>query len=126
MPFEERRKYPRIAGSIPCQVSIGSSVLTAQTKNLSCGGILCELPQPIPLMSKLEIVLRLPAAFVPGSSATWVRCVGVVVRQQHQTSLEGWPSYLIAIYFSEIDPDDRRRIAEFILQGMLSYDRRRS
>ncbi|MBI3317568.1 MAG: PilZ domain-containing protein [Candidatus Omnitrophica bacterium] len=126
MPSSERRRYPRICEAISCQISLGPEVLAARTKNLSCGGLLCELPQPIVPMTKLEVLLHIPTAPSPGGRNHWIRCVGVVVRQERQASAGGQPSYLIAIYFSDIQQDDRRRIAEFILQSMLSYDRRRS
>lgn len=123
MPFSERRKYPRISETLPCQIQVGSSALVAQTKNISCGGALCQMNQPLPAMTKLEIVLKLPS--LPGSLPQSIRCVGVVVRQEPPAPGKP-PSYPTAIYFSEIKLEDRRRIAEFVLQSMLSHDRRRS
>jgi len=123
MPYSERRKYPRISETLPCQIQIGPSSLVAQTKNISCGGALCQLNQPLPTMTKLEIVLKLPS--LSGSLPQSIHCVGVVVRQEPPSP--GKPSsYLTAIYFSEIKLEDRRRIAEFVLQSILSHDRRRS
>ena len=126
MPFSERRKYPRIAETVSCQVSVGSERFQTLTKNLSCGGALCSLSEQIPPMTKLDVVLDLPA--IPGTAAPsrqQVRCVGVVVRQD-RLPLEERPSYLTAIYFSELSLEDRRRIGEFVLQSMFSHDRRRS
>ncbi|MBI3615966.1 MAG: PilZ domain-containing protein [Candidatus Omnitrophica bacterium] len=120
----DRRKYPRISESIPCQIAVGSSSFVAETKNLSCGGASCQLPQPLPLMTKLEVILNLPPS--ESSSSRPIRILGVVVRQEPASVSGGSASYLTAIYFSEIQLEDRRRIAEFVLQSMLSHDRRRS
>ncbi len=124
MPFSERRKYPRIPEFLPCQLSLDSIVLVAKTKNLSCGGALCQISESLPLMTKLNVRLELPSS--TGFLAQSIQCVGVVVRREPSPSPEGPPSYLTAIYFSEIKLEDRRRIAEFVLQSMLSHDRRRS
>ncbi len=126
MSFSERRKYPRIAESVSCQVSIGTERFETLTKNLSCGGALCSLSEPVAPMTKLEGVLDLPpshgAVRVPRQS---VCCVGVVIRQD-RLLLEERPSYLTAIYFTDLPTADRRRIGEFVLQSMFSHDRRRS
>lgn len=77
-------------------------------------------------MTRLDIVLELPS--VPGLGALprqSVRCAGVVVRQDRMP-LAAEPSYLTAIYFSELKETDRRRIGEFVLRSMFEHDRRRS
>ena len=124
MPFAECRKYPRIEKPVPCRVSVGPSDFQTQTKNLSCGGALCQLTQPLALMTKLDIAIDLPA-LKPRASRKWIRCRGVVIRQEPSTVVQGSPSYLTAIYFSELRPEDRRSIAEFVLQCMLSHGHRR-
>ena len=125
MPFSERRKYPRIAETVSCQVSVGSEKFQTLTKNLSCGGALCSLSEEIPPITKLDMVLELPAIHGTAAPARQqVHCVGVVIRQD-QLPLEEH-TYLTAIYFSELKPEDRRRIGEFVLQSMFSHDRRRS
>ena len=123
MAFAERRKYPRISKSIPCQIGIKPSVYSCNTKNLSCGGALCQFPKPIPPMTKVDIFLEIP---FEGAHSKLIHCTGVVVRQEAQGAGGRASSYLTAVYFSDIKAEDRRRIAEFILQSMLSYDRRRS
>ena len=126
MPLPERRKYPRVAESVSCQVSVGAERFETLTKNLSCGGALCSLSEPVAPMTKLEVVLDLPpshgAVRVPRQT---VHCVGVVIRQD-KLPLEERPSYLTAIYFTDLTTEDRRRIGEFVLQSMFSNDRRRS
>jgi hypothetical protein len=79
------------------------------------------------MMTKLEVTLQLPGVG-RDSPLQPVRCVGVVVRQEPQPPPHAGEasSFQTAIYFSDIKPEDRRRIAEFVLQSMLSHDRRRS
>ena len=119
MPFAERRKYPRIPETVSWKVTVGSSVYATQTKNLSCGGALCELPQVVPVMTKLEITFNLPA-LSQGVFRRPIHCVGVVVRQESRPSKTGPITYLTAIYFSELKQEDRQEIAAFVLQNMLS------
>jgi c-di-GMP-binding flagellar brake protein YcgR len=126
MNVSDRRKHPRVSENIPCQVSVGAQTLSAETKNISCGGALCVLPQEIPAMTRLDVLLELPS--VPGFGALprqAVRCHGVVVRQDRMP-MEETPTFLTAIYFSDLAETDRRRIGEFVLRIMFEHDRRRS
>lgn len=125
MSSDERRKYPRVFESVPCRVILGPSAFVTETKNLSCGGALCYLNSPLPIMTKLDVALLLPSG-TESSATRSIRCVGVVVRREPPVGSTGSPSYPTAIYFSQLAQDDRRRIAEFVLQSMLSHDRRRS
>ena len=75
----------------------------------------------------MEVSLELPdATHIGGSPRQRVHCTGVVVRQDKLLQAGEPPPYLTAIFFSEIQDEDRRRIGEFILQSMLAHDRRRS
>lgn len=121
----EKRKFPRICEAIPFEIRHGTSSFAATTKNLSCGGALCALKQSIPPMTKLDVDLMLPALSASPFPQR-IHCVGVVVRVDPAADPGGPPTFLTAIYFSEISPEDRRRIAEFVLDRMLSHDRRRS
>lgn len=126
MPFVERRKHPRISESIRCEVCVGSEIFSTETKNLSCGGALCLLSRSVEPMTKLDLVLEMPS--VPGMNALprqWVRCAGVVIRQDRMP-LSQQPSFLTAIYFSDLKEADRRLIGEFVLRSMFEHDRWRS
>jgi c-di-GMP-binding flagellar brake protein YcgR len=114
MGFSEKRKYPRVAESVSCELTVAGDSVVAETTNISCGGALCRLTKPVPAMTQLDIAFKLP-----GSSRI-IRCIGVVVRQE-----QAGAEYQTAIYFSNLKPEDRRLIAEFVLQSMLTHDRRR-
>ncbi len=117
MGFSEKRKYPRVAEAVSCQLTLDGASFVAETGNISCGGALCLLDHPVPLMTQLEVAFHLPGS----SSPRLIRCVGVVVRQQRQAD-----GFATAVYFSNLKQEDRRLIAEFVLQSMLAHDRRRS
>lgn len=126
MAFTERRKYPRVPETVPCHLTVGPSAFMVQTQNLSCGGALCKLNIHLPLMTKLKVALQLPRQTPIGGLSQPIHCEGVVVRQELRREPEGSVSYSTAIYFSQLSIEDRRRIAEFVLQSMLSHGRRRS
>ena len=123
MSFVERRQYPRVRHSVQCQVAVGAEHLQAVTENLSCGGALCNLARAIAPMTRLDVLLDLPPPPGLGWPHQSVRCHGVVVRQDRLPLAEK-PTYLTAIYFSDLAEEDRRRIGEFVLQCMLARDRR--
>ena len=116
MSLEEKRKYSRVRESVSFQVGSWGSAMVSTTQDLSCGGALCLLPREIPAMTRLKVTLELPAK--GSSDASSIRCEGVVIRQEKQGS-----DYRTAIFFSTIDAEDRRRIAEYILQSMFGQDR---
>ncbi len=128
MGFAERRKYPRVSEAVPCQLTVGGYTLVAETRNISCGGALCRLSSVVAPMTQMEISFQLPGT-IPGVSGRMIRCVGVVVRQEKEKVLSAGDAsvrFTTAIYFSELKQEDRRLIAEFVLQSMLSHDRRRT
>ena len=125
MPSPERRKHPRVAESVSCQVGWASRWASTRTINLSCGGVLCALTEPIPVMTKCAIRLEIPGpSSGRGSSPRQIRCVGVVVRQERSKVEQDPAPYRIAIYFSDLKPEDHRHLGEFILRSMLKHDHR--
>lgn len=125
MGFAERRKHPRVPAALAVRMSLGPKTFSARTRNISCGGTLFRVAHRIPLMTRLDITLKL-SDFQSQTPALPIRCQGVVVRRQGFKSGGESSGYLTAIYFSQIKRIDRRRIAEFVLQSMLSHGHRRS
>jgi hypothetical protein len=103
----ERREYPRVRE----RLSFKAGAISAQTDDLSCGGASCLLDRPIPPMTKLSMVIELP-------SSQPVRCTGVVLRQIRKDQPAG---YQTALYFSDLQASDRKRIADFVLQSMFRH-----
>lgn len=96
--------------------------VATRTLNLSCGGALCVLPESLPVLTKLQVSLEVPVSSANGGpSVREIHCEGVVVRRR-PSSLPGQSSlFETAIFFSDLKADDRRCLAEFILQRMLSH-----
>jgi len=45
--FSEKRKYPRVMEAVACQVRVADAPLVTMTRNISCGGALCEMSQAL-------------------------------------------------------------------------------
>ncbi len=108
MTASERRQYPRVREKLECRLSAPAGAFSVRTDDLSCGGASCLMDQMIAPMTKLSVQIDLPAS-------NPVRCTGVVLRQQKTKNSGG---YQTALYFSDLDGSDRKRIAEFVLQSM--------
>ncbi len=118
----EQRRYPRVPEVLPVAVARGSWQFRAKTVNVSCGGVLCVVGRPLPLMTRVALTLELPRRLV--------RCRGAVVRCRPAAAARGQrrsQAYRVAVLFMEMKPEDHRAVAEFVLQSMLGgrRDRRR-
>lgn len=107
----ERRQYPRVREKLECRLSAASGLFSVRTDDLSCGGASCLMDQMIPPMTKLSVLIDLPASHP-------VRCTGVVLRQRKAEVSGG---YQTALYFSDLQGFDRKRIADFVLQSMFRH-----
>ena len=117
----ERRRYPRIDRPLRIRVAGEGEQVATQTVNVSCGGTLCWLEQPLPSMTKVAVSLALPKRLV--------RCIGVVVRCQPVPAVKARDHgrYRAALLFTDLSRDDHRAIAEFVLDSMFTrmHGRRR-
>ena len=90
---EERRRDPRFEKTLSFQIQNGGAGrLAAESINISSRGLYCRAPEPVPVMSKLNISLNLP---FPGGKSELLECEGVVVRAEKDAD----GSSRIAIYF---------------------------
>lgn len=105
---QEHRRYPRIARTLRIRVVRGTEQLATETVNVSCGGALCRLAHPLPLMTKVAVALALPKRLV--------HCTGVVVRCRPAPPRR----YQAALFFTNLARDDHRALAEFILGSMFT------
>ena len=114
IPISERRRYPRVEEYLRIEVAKGHEQIVTKTVNLSCGGTLCWLEHPLPLMTKVVVSLALPTRLV--------HCRGVVVRCESVRAaaerLRG--QYRVALFFTELARRDHRAIAEFVLESMFA------
>lgn len=83
-----------------------------QIEDLSNSGIRFRCPEPIPLMSQVQIALQLPTGAKPRES-TYLSITGVVVRSDPVAGAGSAP-FETAIYFHEISDAVRLQIASFL------------
>ena len=62
MPGAERRKHPRLKLEIDVDVTSGHNFFSTRTRDASAGGLFVETDLPLPIGSKLQLVIRLPGA----------------------------------------------------------------
>lgn len=108
----ERRRYPRVDEHLRIRVAGREEQIATETVNVSCGGTLCWLDRPLPLMTKVAVDLALPKRLI--------HCVGVVVRcQPTQAPWTRKGHYQTALFFTDLKRSDHRAIAEFVLESMM-------
>ena len=102
----EKRKHPRKDASLEYKIEDLEKEFDTQgvTMNLSTHGVLCTVDRPIPEMTELKILLKLPSGYA--------ECQGTVVRVNKCHDARG--KYTIAIYINHIAPGDRAKIADFV------------
>ncbi len=111
----ERRKHPRINDDyISIKLSRGDefSAIT-QSLDVSASGVYCKVPERIPLMTIVQIVLSLPGK-TPTSGSTNMKIDGVVVRE-HPVKKDGKIiQFDVAIFFNMLIPKERRKLEAYI------------
>lgn len=96
----DRRQFPRLDCSLPFAYEISEQKLPdGLTANISLGGLLVNLPQPVEIGTVLELNMRLPG--LQGEQPFKVR--GEVVWISTEGTPEGW-SCQAGLRFFEMSP----------------------
>lgn len=111
---EERRRYPRSRRGFPVIDESGPGVLN-HVDNISANGVLCHTIKPIPLMTRLSMVLELPKP-----RARRVDCEGIVVRCDPHD--QGDDHFKVAILYTKMSRDDYRAVIDFVEQDLADLD----
>jgi uncharacterized protein (TIGR02266 family) len=99
--FKERRAHPRIPISVRVRVQYTGQEFTAQSVNLSAGGVFLDTERRLPVGTRLRLVLTVPIiAKYP------IRAEGEVVW------LGSAGRFGLAIRFVDISDDDRALLGE--------------
>ena len=114
MSTQERRKDPRVAGSLPVSISSAEWQCQTQTQNLSASGVYITLEQFIAPMSKLQLRFELPN----GAKNSAIEATGAVVRIEPAIEAAQRSRYNVAIFFTDISARDRAIIKKFVSQRM--------
>ena len=109
---EERRKHPRsVRGFTP-----SAEGLINRVENISCSGVLCHTKRPVPEMTKMSIVLDLPAPV-----ERQIEAEGIVVRCTAEDSRG--ESFKVAILYTKLNDDDQQAIREYVEHDLLETGR---
>jgi len=109
---DERRKYPRFEHRFPIKVAVDGYDFITVTQNVSCVGVYCHINKYMPPFTKVMVRLILPVMTEKGRKDYEVQCKGVVVRTDDEE--EG--GFNIAVFFNEMNEDQRRKISQYINQ----------
>ncbi len=103
----ERRKHPRSKRGFKQSAAAVSDGLINHVDNISCSGVLCRTHRPVPVMTKMEILLELPK---PESRT--VNAEGIVIRCD--PSLRSDSEFQVAILYTKLDEDDHHAIRRYV------------
>lgn len=109
---EERRLYPRVDTQLPLQIAANGYKFATSTQNVSGSGAYCHIDKYIPPFTKLAIKMLLPVVSENKRKEYNIDCKGVIVR----TNDEEQGGFNIAIYFNEMDQNQREKISRYINQ----------
>lgn len=99
----------RIAEPLLFKIGYRGYDIQAITINISSSGAMCVVDKDIPMMSKLNIALELPAG--KSGKRRAIPMKGVVVRKENDVRTG---RFLVAVYFSDVKPADQKRLEKFI------------
>ncbi|MBN4046713.1 PilZ domain-containing protein [bacterium AH-315-P07] len=103
---DERRSHPRSTRGF--RVSDGSEDgLINHVDNISCSGVFCHAKNPVPEMTKMEIVLELPDPV-----NKHIEAEGIVVRCVAEEPAHD--EFRIAILFTKLSEADQESILDYV------------
>ena len=107
----EKRQYPRVKSDLSLKIGVEGAKAITKAENISLSGVYCKVDSPIPLMSRIQIILLLPKS---EKKSQKIETTGVVVRE-HPVIISGKIiHYDVAIFFDSLSPRDRDLIAEHV------------
>lgn len=109
--FKERRKSQRVKCDFNIEFEYQDSNVTARVINISSSGMYMESNYSIPLFREISIGIKLPGI------EKLIECVGVVVRSE---KIQGKDRYNVAIFFEDIEPLDKQKLAEYVEKKLVS------
>lgn len=111
-PKAERRRYPRVEEKLPLKLKDAEFDAITITKNISCAGVFCQVDKSFPLLSKVKVVLLLPAE--GRRKALPIYIDAIVVRSESVKSASKPNCRNIALFFNKIKRQDRAKISNYI------------
>lgn len=104
---DERRQYPRSRRGFPgVQDKSGPGVLN-HVDNISGNGVLCHTVNPVPVMTKMGIVVELPAPH-----ERRIEAEGIVIRCDPDE--QGDDHFKVAILYTKLSDEDHDAITAYV------------
>jgi len=110
----ERRRAPRAPGGFMLAIATPLKRRAVPVKDISRSGVCCDLPFPIPVMTRVRIELELPAGILPDTPTRRIPCEGAVVRCEPVHRSGSGRAYDVAIFFLSIPTEGRAAIEEYV------------
>lgn len=111
----EKRKHPRIEATMLIKIQTEDVAVLATTINISCSGIFCQTELYIPIKTKVKLLFALPYHGDQKKQIEQMECWGEVVRiQLDLTDVRKVPAYNIAISFTNLSEQERKKIDNYI------------
>lgn len=115
MSNQERRKTQRIKDEeLPLKIRAGGFDTSTNTLNISSSGLYCKVDKEIPLMSRVKLMLMVPASIKSERENKGIEVEGVVVRMHPVIVDSKIKHYDLAIFFDNLDPKAKEQIANYI------------
>ena len=114
--MDDRREHPRYAARLDLQGAAGEggSIARMVSTNLSMGGVYCTSSQDYPEMTRLAVRLMLPPSDQPSAEPDPVEVEAVVVRRREVPSSLGPGRFELALFFTKVEVEVRRRLAVYL------------
>jgi len=118
MSTTERRRTPRIELDLPLQLTLGDRLVDTRISDISTSGVRFRTPEALPLMTRVQIGLELPAGGGKSEEGP-VALHGVVVRSDLRPDPSGDPDpaggpFETAIFFDELSAEAHGRLVRFL------------
>jgi hypothetical protein len=106
-PTAERRKKTRAAAELDLTFDVSGRSGLARVRDISASGVRCVTDRPMPLMTQVALVIRLPKA----AGAREISCRGAVVRSAPAGRDAAFET---AIFFTHMSDADRIDVEDFV------------
>lgn len=104
---EDKRRHPRSKTGFPGVRAAADDGILNHVDNISCSGVLCHTNRAVPVMTKMSIVLELPAPF-----GDRIEAEGIVVRCDPEVIREH--EFNVAILFNNLDDGAYHTIKAYV------------
>jgi hypothetical protein len=111
----ERRRYPRSRRGMPLMLDESGPGVLNHVDNISANGVLCHTVKPLPLMTRMRILLELPSP-----SNFRLDADGIVVRCDPDE--QGDDHFKVAILFTRLDDEAQEAIRSFVEEDLALMD----